>query len=143
MTAQVAFGRFRVAAVDARAGPTRLDVCRVDAVVDAEPEDDVELRERHDLLARRPALAAAEMRAHLRFMEVAQLLEWQDAAPTAAAALDEDRAADDFLAVRRFAPRGPAADDEACSIDGDSDACLLERAYVRRADISPTNRGGL
>ena len=33
----VAFGRFRVAAVDARAGPTRLDVCRVDAVVDAEP----------------------------------------------------------------------------------------------------------
>lgn len=89
------------------------------------------------------ALAALEKRVHLKFLRVEQLLAWSGdgvATSARAALLSEAELHESHRAIHRFAPSrseriaatedGCVAEDE-CAIDGESDACLLERAYLK------------
>ena len=116
----------------------RLAVGDVGAVVDAAPEDDEVLREAgHDLLARRGVAAADELKAHLAYETVATLEGWAGSTATAqAAVLSAAARRATAEAVRRFAPAARVEDAcavDACAADGDSEACVLERAYARAA----------
>jgi hypothetical protein len=118
--------------------PGRLAVGDVGAVVDAAPEDDEVLREAgHDLLARRGVAAADELKAHLAYETVATLEGWAGSTATAqAAVLSAAARRATAEAVRRFAPAARVEDAcavDACAADGDSEACVLERAYARAA----------
>ena len=134
----VAVGRFLVEALRPAGHPGRLAVGDVGAVVDAAPEDDEVLREAgHDLLARRGVAAADELKAHLAYETVATLEGWAGSTATAqAAVLSAAARRATAEAVRRFAPAARVEDAcavDACAADGDSEACVLERAYARAA----------
>ncbi|KAH8061127.1 1,2-diacylglycerol 3-beta-galactosyltransferase [Aureococcus anophagefferens] len=95
----LAFSRFEVADQPSLGGgPTRLAVGDVAPVTDVEAEDDPVLRDSHDLLQRRHALAADELRVHLAYGRMEQLVALCDErlAPSAAAV--------DSISVKRFAP---------------------------------------
>lgn len=129
----VAFSRFRTnsttdrAVVDGRQQQQPITWCSIEPWRD-EPEGH--------------ALAALEKRVHLMFQRVEQLLEWSGEVATSAraASLGEAELHELHRAIHRFAPSrsyrvaatedGCAAGDE-CAIDGESDACLLERAYLQ------------
>lgn len=140
-----AFSRYEVSE-DARegAGPTRLCVCEVRPVVDVEPEDDALLREECDLLARRDAMARDELRVHLEFCRMEQLLSWTDERLSPGPSTEAEG-----VAVHRFAPRAAETlsievdddDDDAaafadeCRLDADSEACLLERSFLAASAV--------
>ena len=101
----IAFSRFRVrGSVDPFAA---LPVVDIDPVIDAQPEDDDALIGGVELTERRAAVSALEMRCHLLFGNVAQLLAWSGPYVTSSATLGQlapSARAERFHACRRFAP---------------------------------------
>ena len=145
----VAYARFRTSAPGeaparslssysvAAASPAELSMYEVEPWRDASPEED--------------ELEASERRCHLLFRQVEQLLQWcgdEVAVSGRAAVMGEEERAETHRAVHRFAPvRGEraaykAAEDECarsdeCSVGGEADKCLLERAYLHGAVAHP------
>lgn len=147
----VAFSRFRVRnCVDAYSPVPIFDV---DPLLDAQPEDDERLLTSHNLPERRTALSAIEMRCHLLFSNVVQLLRWSGpgvASISASLAQLEPSAREElFRTVDRFAPvltdklTVPEADE--CAVPDDEetdeatavDVCDLERTYLH-ACVEPS-----
>lgn len=148
-----AFSRFRVrSSVD---GFAPVPIVDADPWVDSQPEDDERLRETHGLTERRTALSALELRCHLTYGNVKQLLEWNGPSKVGFSArlglLEDSERAEVYRAVERFAPlsaetRAAADDEEFCPLDyGDDDeedeegdeesraaweVCALERTYL-------------
>jgi hypothetical protein len=138
----VAFSRFRV--VKASDQKDRVVVLEVEPHLDVEPEDDEFLRSRFSLTERRDVLGATELRTHLAFQNVEQMLKWS----TDLAASSAKSAAYDDLhrPVHRFAPvaaeretwshedcfpSSALEDDDMCPIDSPLNLCMLERAVLR------------
>ena len=121
----------------AAASPAELSTYEVEPWRDASPEVD--------------ELEASERRCHLLFRQVEQLLQWagdEVAVSGRAAVMGEEERVETHRAVHRFAPvRGEraawrAAEDECarsdeCSVGGEADKCLLERAYLHGAVAHP------
>lgn len=134
----VAFARYKVCDCDlarATALDQPLPVLNVQPWVDVEPEDDEELRARHDLTSRRSALASLEMRAHLLFLQVEQLIAWNGPVAESAtiAHMTPEERAEMYHTVHRFAHSPEERKDweqDECDITSDSNVCMLERAYL-------------
>ena len=149
-----AFARFRVRKCYDAFAP--LPIFEVDPWKDAQPEDDEALRDNHDVAERRAALGALEMRCHLTFGNVAQLLSWNGPGVTSSAHLGRLEAAERaelFRAVERFAPLSAemrsAVDSDECPVDYDeeedeeaaaaSELCSLERSFLNACVEPPVS----
>ena len=109
---------------------------------DLEPEDDELLRGRRGDEERRRALSALEIKPHLSFQNVVQMLNWDGGTTAASAKIGTDGRAHLHHAVHRFAPLAVERaqymaeacellhEDEACRVGASSDVCMLERAYL-------------
>ena len=141
----VAFSRFRVRqCVDAYSPVPIFDV---DPWTDAQPEDDESLRATFSLTERRPALQALEMRCHLVFSNVVQLLRWSGPGVASISAslakLGPDAREELFRAVDRFAPSAaqhvafasvvPADESHAADTEVETESIVVAKAEAMDA----------
>ena len=146
----VAFARFRTRRRPGEAAARSLSSYSVAAASPAELST-YEVEPWRDASPEEGELEASERRCHLLFRQVEQLLQWagdEVAVSGRAAVMGEEERAETHRAVHRFAPvRGEraaykAAEDECarsdeCSVGGEADKCLLERAYLHGAVAHP------